>query len=217
MTIYKVYISVPAKIVTFDFKMLLPDEGSYLEYDKNTDRFYGLYGWTNDKKIMSDFKNWRCECKYYRYTREEVSSDDYKMYKENFKLWRIKYRKLIVNQDSEKYKIVPLTLHEKSIMDDDATIYTFILDSGKYFVVDYYPLNDEITDALDILNYTSEYDGYLGGDPSAFTDGEREERTELAFYNRGYNLTVFNNKYFDLFENKLGIFMIIYKELLYGG
>jgi hypothetical protein len=208
---------VPDKIVTFDFKMLLPDEGSYLEYDKNTDRFYGLYGWTNDKKIMSDFKNWRCECKYYRYTREEVSSDDYKMYKENFKLWRIKYRKLMVNQDSEKYEIVPLTFYEKSIINDDATIYSFILDSGKYFVVDYYPLNDEITEALDILNYTSEYDEYLGGDPSAFSDSERDERAELASYNRGFNLTIFNNKYFDLFSNKLGIFMIIYKELLYGG
>ena len=74
-----------------------------------------------------------------------------------------------------------------------------------------------IIDALDILNYTTEYDAYMGGDPQAFDEHECDERIELALYNRGFGLTVNNNKYFDIFHDKLNVFMLIYKDFLYGG
>lgn len=217
MIIYKVYVSIPSEKVKFELKSLLPDEGSYLEYDSASDRFYGLYGWTNDENIMSEFKDQRKDCKYYRYIQTKISSDEYEIYKNQYKLWRIKLHKLRVDIDGIKSVRVPTTLFEKSISEDDDSIYPFLLDSGKYFIVDYFPFNDEIIDALDILNYTTEYDAYIGGDPQAFDEHECDERIELALYNMGYGLTVNNNKYFNIFHNKLNIFMLIYKDFLYGG
>jgi hypothetical protein len=65
--------------------------------------------------------------------------------------------------------------------------------------------------------YTSVYDVDWGGDSACFTTEERDQRIDYANNNMSYGLTVYGNKFFDIFTNEFGLLMFIFKPMFIGG
>ena len=81
---------------------------------------------------------------------------------------------------------------------------------------DYYPLNNTIIDALDMIGYTTDYDINFGGDDEVFDDEECYSRRDRASYNMSYQLAVEGSRYINLMANEFNAFMMLYAPLIFG-
>jgi len=83
---------------------------------------------------------------------------------------------------------------------------------SQFVIVDYNALKDEYQLALDKIGYCDTFN-IINNDQD---DEYYEDRYLMTENSASYGLSYYGNKYVDIFNNKLPIFIYIFYEMLFG-
>lgn len=212
--IYLIYAKIPDPL----YQML----SFYIRYIEKTftisvdNKWLGLYAWTTSKKKLKIFKETRKKAKVYIYKEKMIEKDYLKKFSEENKDSKLGNYEYI-----QSYSLACLppinvitTLEEYNIATDNDIIYEFLVENSVFqnYNVDYMIFRTDIINALDILNYTTEYDLFWGGE----SEDDGEDRTETANYLMSYNQTPFGNKYIGIYDNEFASLMMVFSSLFLG-
>lgn len=206
MKIYMVYANISKYDYDKSMRFLLPPQHVY-EYADGV--YHGLYAWTTKKSIIKQFEEER-NMSVFEIKKGNIDEDDF----ERFKLDMAELK-----LDDRLYSI-PLTkgvevVHFVTTKNE----FVQVNDYGRenlYYIrpqvnEDYEIFNEELINALDIINYTAIYDlNYLAAD-DRFPDFE--DRMELANYNASFNLTPLGNKYIEVENNTVVMLLYLFSSL----
>ena len=224
MKIYLVYAKIPHYLKNYAFDFI----DNFTSYVKDGNGNYvGLYAWTTKKKYFKAFKETRSK-DFFVYKEKNIPSGDIEYFrKELSSLELIKHSFAIViggkgieYKDKKSGKGIKMILvydeYDKIVTSHDGNVPLSWYNMTTVASEDYYPLNDTIIDALDIIGYTSEYDMLYGGDDDAFLDEEIDSRRDTVYNQLSYQLTVDDNSYINLMANEFNTFMFLYEPLVFG-
>lgn len=217
--VYMIYASVPTDIFNTRLKYLLHSVSNFdYRHKKNEKYICGLYAWTKDKKILSEFLETR-----YADAFDVIKKDfdRYKMGKFNYeadntaydylklKSYKYKYNK---NRDDSEYEEMVTTQYEHIQCTNYLTENLINFYEERSISVDYKVFNDDIQNALDVLGYTTIYDTNI--DKSSRYDNEirrlRAEKKQLQ------NKTVFGHELIHYYNNEYVGLMYLYSYLFFG-
>lgn len=218
MTVYIVYARFPLYLNYWVSDFVDPFKDPDFAIHDKEERMCGIYGWTTKKDIFEEFMKIRTT-DYFIYKTKTFKKDEFKSFKKAYKVCKLDRRYFgksdMVNASG--CSIVSTLFEHRNITDADYisfdTIWYRLLGCA---CEDYYFLSDELTAAIDLIGYTTEYDSMIGGDPSAFLDEEIESRCEFAQYNASYGLTVNGQSYIPMISNQVALFIMMYEPTFLG-
>lgn len=208
MKLYMIYAIVDTKFYYSILRNLLPTQHPF-ELINDTDKCTGLYAWTTEKSLLKQFSKER-DMNKFKVLKANIDKDDFP---------RFNLDMIDLKLEDREY-VIPLTKsHETVHYVTTKNEYVQVTDYGRenlyYFKpfmdVDYMIFNEEIIDALDIINYTSIYDTecLCGGE----SDEEVTERMELANFNASFNLTTNGHKLVEMYENTAATLIYLFSPL----
>lgn len=218
MKIYLAYANIPYDIYYDKIKGLIENSSNLFRYNEKTNTFVGLYAWTKKEHIMKEFKKTRSKCQFYIFKTIKMNKEEYNEFKtENYDM-KLDYHNFSHGDFSSLPDVSVVTTRiEDHIVHESDSEYLIIDDLMNLVFYDYYWFNDRLTNALDLLCYTSNHDLFITGESDYFSEDEIFEGMELASYNANYQLTVLGNKYIDLFDNKFALLLYLFKYMFIGG
>lgn len=126
------------------------------EYDKETDTWFALYGWTKDKQIMKKFKNQR-NSKLFKFSKIKVpDGEDLRKYKLEPNLEILKHDYIFNNKKQTESIISTVYEHE---MSSDEQIVTEIF-MEEYKLVDPLLLSTKLQKQLETIGYSYMFFSY---------------------------------------------------------
>ena len=223
MKIYLVYAKIP-KYLNGWAEDTIDD---FVHYSRDEDdNSVGLYAWTIKKKYFNQFKKTRSN-DFFVYSEKDIPEDAIEWFRKEVKTRELTKHSfaLVVGGYVTEYKdksgkgvkmILVSDELDKLYLGHDGYIPEAYYEMSSRASEDYYPLNNTIIDALDMIGYTTDYDINFGGDDEVFDDEECYSRRERASYNMSYQLAVEGSRYINLMANEFNAFMMLYAPLIFG-
>lgn len=234
--VYLIYAKIPSLL--FDNKIhLFVRDSSEFKLSKN--HYIGLYAWTKNKELLNTFLDFRKDAKdIYNVIEREFDKDDYKHFKkvhsaEELMYYRFKTCKSY-DMDHFDYGWVPKKSDSDQEKDEffnesdnvgrivcTTTEYNETMDYGEQFFfeylsqimkVDYLIFKDEYIWALDRIGYCDAFNLVNNDSEDPFYSA----RSETSEYNNNFGLTYYGNPAFNLWDNKLALFINIFYEMIIG-
>lgn len=203
-TVYLIYVVIPIHI----YNKILYFLPKHFNFVCRGNKYYGLYGWSFKKKMITEFLSFRNKNIYTlkEYTFE--TEDEYETFrKDNIEL-KLDYR-VFVTKDKSTIKKVQLVTNKieyvESVENASENCNLYILE--KLSFVDYSIFKDKIIDALDVLNYTSLYDTYAA---------DSDERSDSAGFNLSFNMTPLGTTIGKIEYDEFNLLLHLYNYLFFG-
>lgn len=154
MKIYFSYISLPDRLKkTIE---LFSIHYTHLEYDKESNIWYGLYGWTTKKDIMNKFKATRNK-KYFTYRTLDIDENTVEWEALHTRLYLHLRIRMGVLKDMKNEYLFPMTMMEESAITNKSHVIARLcdrIDNRKTIPVVMDTLSEELSSALDALGFS---------------------------------------------------------------
>lgn len=241
--IYLIYAKIPTLL--FDSKMHEFVYNSS-RYKLSNNYYIGLYAWTTNKILLDAFINFRKGARdMYNIViknKNEFTKEEFQFFKkdnihEELRYYRIP-TKLGWDEDDFNIGYVPNkhdSIHEKKEFFMNNTNYSQIVCTryeyeelfehaqqnffdymNQVVTADYIVLKEEYQLMLDKIGYcdifNEIYDGLDTGEPDPFYS----DRHDSTYFNRSYNLSYHGHQYFDIYANKVALFVNTFYEMIAG-
>lgn len=201
--VYFIYVSIPEKIFNKTKYLLGNIEG----YRWKRDKMFGLYAWSTNKEIVSEFFEVRNK-DIYTLVKKDVDDDELDLIKDRFNNLKLDHRVYYLDKSEKLDKSVEIvsTKNEfvSSTIDSEENLWEF----GPPIEQDvpYTMFNDKVLSALDLL-------GYCKGYELRYADGDQRD---FAEYNLGFGLTPLGNKDKASYDNQMNILIYLFSYFFYG-
>lgn len=206
--IYIIYATIPENIYNRQLKYTLPSTNK--DYQWKNGKMYGLYAWTDSKKILNEFFEIRNSGIYTVSKKSCLSDEEYKIFKDNYSMLKLSLNRFYYTSEMNDDECIDIvTTKNEYVISTEYGIETlneFAFKPSEE--ISYLLFNKEIIKALDTVGYVDAYNDLYGTDDQAgFTS-----------YQNSFGLTTFGyKKSLPKIENQMNILLFIFGYMFYGG
>lgn len=200
MKIFYIYAKIPRLLFDERLKYLLSTQHTF-----HCKKGYmcGLYAFTNSKKIMKKFLEFR-DPEVYSVIKDDIDDDEYQNIHLNKSDLELRYSDFTLNE-KEKIEMV-VTKNEETIIKFDGKEYINAYGPSSYVKTNFYIFNDKIINALDGLGYTKSYIDQFGSD----------DEVDYMYYNESFGLSPLMNDHMNSKYNELNLLLYLYRYFFIG-
>ena len=200
MKIFYIYAKIPRLLFDERIRYLLSNQHNF-----HCKKGYmcGLYAFTNNKKLLKKFLEFR-DPDVYSVIKDNIDDDDYKDIHVNKGDLELRYSDFSLN-NKENIEMV-VTKNEETIIKYDGQEYINAYGPSSYVKTNFYIFNDKIISALDNLGYTKSYIDQFGTD----------DEVDYMYYNESFNLSPLLNKHIKSKYNEINLLLYLYRYFFIG-
>lgn len=201
--VYFIYVSIPERIFNKVKYMLGNTEG----YRWKRDKMFGLYAWTTNKAIASEFFEVRNK-DIYTLVKKEIDEDELKHIKDMYYTLKLDHRIYYLDKSESIDKSVEIvsTKNEYVCVTEEAEEYMWEFGPQISENVPYEIFNDKVLNALDTVGYCKGYDLRFA----------KDEQMESTSYNLSFGLTPLGNRDSFRYDNKMNVLIYLFNYFFYG-